>query len=56
MTTHISHDQTTKARAVAGMPDASAKYRPYPPVDLPDRTWPSNAITKAPSWCSATRR
>ncbi|MGD0166673.1 MAG: 2-isopropylmalate synthase [Gaiellaceae bacterium] len=32
------------------------KYRPYPAVDLPDRTWPSNTITSAPIWCSVDLR
>ena len=32
------------------------KYRPFPPVDLPDRRWPENAITAAPAWCSVDLR
>lgn len=32
------------------------KYRPYPPVDLPDRRWPSQTIKKAPIWCSVDLR
>ncbi len=32
------------------------KYRPYPPVELPNRTWPSKAITEAPVWCSVDLR
>jgi len=32
------------------------KYRPYPKIDLPNRTWPDNAITKAPKWCSVDLR
>lgn len=32
------------------------KYRPYPTVDLPDRRWPSQAIVKAPIWCSVDLR
>jgi len=32
------------------------KYRPYPKIDLPDRKWPDNAITKAPIWCSVDLR
>jgi 2-isopropylmalate synthase len=32
------------------------KYRPFPPVDLPDRRWPGNAITAAPAWCSVDLR
>ncbi len=33
-----------------------SKYRAYAPVDLPDRRWPSNAITRAPTWCSVDLR
>ncbi len=32
------------------------KYRPFPPVDLPDRQWPSRVITSAPIWCSVDLR
>ena len=32
------------------------KYRPYPVVSLPDRTWPEKRITKAPLWCSVDLR
>jgi 2-isopropylmalate synthase len=32
------------------------KYKPYPAVDLPDRRWPSKAITVAPRWCSVDLR
>jgi 2-isopropylmalate synthase len=32
------------------------KYRPYPKIDLPDRKWPNNSITKAPKWCSVDLR
>ena len=32
------------------------KYRPYAPVNLPDRQWPSRVITKAPAWCSVDLR
>ena len=24
------------------------RYRAFPPIDLPDRTWPSATITEAP--------
>lgn len=34
----------------------SGKYKPYPQVDIPDRTWPSKTITKAPIWCSVDLR
>ncbi len=36
--------------------DPSKKYRPFPPVALPDRTWPNKTITKAPVWCSSDLR
>ena len=32
------------------------KYRAFAPVDLPDRRWPSQTITKAPGWCSVDLR
>ncbi len=32
------------------------RYKPYPPVELPDRQWPGNIITKAPIWCSVDLR
>ena len=33
-----------------------AKYRPYPAVELTDRTWPDRRIGKAPVWCSVDLR
>lgn len=39
-----------------GMAETAKKYRPYPPVDLPDRTWPVNAIDTPPIWCSVDLR
>ena len=36
--------------------DKLKKYRPYPPIDLPDRTWPAATIKKAPIWCSVDLR
>ncbi|MBF0158869.1 MAG: 2-isopropylmalate synthase [Magnetococcales bacterium] len=32
------------------------KYEPFPAVDLPDRRWPSQVITRAPTWCSVDLR
>ncbi|SER29941.1 2-isopropylmalate synthase [Microlunatus flavus] len=32
------------------------RYRPFPPIDLPDRTWPSQRITHAPRWLSTDLR
>src|SRR5947208_13664464 len=36
--------------------EPSAKYRPFPPVHLPDRQWPSRTVTRAPIWCSVDLR
>ncbi len=36
--------------------DAAQKYRPFPPVQLPDRQWPSRTLTQAPVWCSVDLR
>ena len=38
------------------MPMPYWKYRPYPTVDLPDRTWPNQVIDRAPIWCSTDLR
>jgi len=35
---------------------SSKKYRPFPPVSLPDRQWPSRVLTRAPIWCSVDLR
>jgi 2-isopropylmalate synthase len=32
------------------------RYRPFPPIDLPDRTWPDQVITEAPRWLSTDLR
>jgi len=37
-------------------PMAYQKYRATVPVDLVDRTWPNNRLTKAPIWCSVDLR
>ncbi len=36
--------------------NAAQKYRPFPPVPLPDRQWPNRVLTQAPSWCSVDLR
>ena len=40
----------------ASSPEPSQKYRPYPMVNLADRTWPSRRIEAAPRWCSVDLR
>jgi 2-isopropylmalate synthase len=32
------------------------KYRPFPPVNLPNRQWPNRTLTKSPIWCSVDLR
>ena len=32
------------------------KYRPFPPVNLPNRQWPNRVPTTAPLWCSVDLR
>ncbi|PYO54831.1 MAG: 2-isopropylmalate synthase, partial [Candidatus Rokuibacteriota bacterium] len=32
------------------------KYRPFVPLELPDRAWPDMRLTKAPRWCSVDLR
>ena len=32
------------------------RYRPFTPLDLPDRTWPNTVIDKAPRWCAVDLR
>lgn len=32
------------------------KYRPFTPIELPNRQWPNRVINKAPNWCSVDLR
>ena len=32
------------------------RYQSFAPIELPDRTWPSTVISKAPLWCSVDLR
>src|ERR1700730_1396409 len=46
-----------RARYADAMPRSDGKYIAYPyGVDLPDRTWPSRRLDRAPIWCSVDRR
>jgi 2-isopropylmalate synthase len=38
----------------SGMP--CHRYTPFPPIDLPDRTWPGQTIAAAPRWLSTDLR
>ena len=40
---------------MTGMPKAT-RYEAFTPIDLPDRTWPSQVITAPPQWCSVDLR
>jgi 2-isopropylmalate synthase len=37
-------------------PASLKKYRSFPPIHLPDRTWPDKVIDRAPEWCSVDLR
>jgi len=32
------------------------KYKPFTPLDMPNRAWPNKSITTAPNWCSVDLR
>jgi 2-isopropylmalate synthase len=36
--------------------DPSKRYRAFAPIDLPNRQWPSRALTTLPVWCSTDLR
>jgi 2-isopropylmalate synthase len=36
--------------------DPSVKYTPFPPLNLPDRQWPSRTLTKPPRWLATDLR
>jgi 2-isopropylmalate synthase len=36
--------------------DPSQKYRPFPPMNLADRTWPNHTLMRPPLWCSVDLR
>ena len=43
-------------KAMTMLKDPSQKYRPFPQINLPDRTWPSQVIDRAPIWLSSDLR
>src|SRR5664279_4137762 len=51
----MKHDEQVRA---AQKPSAMPihKYRAFTPIDLPDRTWPSKKIERAPRWLSTDLR
>ena len=50
----MTHPDPLSRQQPSGMP--WARYRPFPPVDLPGRTWPDRTITQAPRWCAVDLR
>ncbi len=50
----LQHSGFSNTQRSSGMP--VHRYRPFPPIDLPDRTWPSAQITRAPRWLSTDLR
>ncbi|MCM0622267.1 2-isopropylmalate synthase [Nocardioides bruguierae] len=53
-TSRIHLSNTANTQAPSGMP--VERYRPFVPVDVPDRTWPTKKIEKAPRWLSTDLR
>src|SRR3954463_4256196 len=37
-------------------PAPVTKYRPFPPVNLPNRQWPNRVLNRPPIWCSVDLR
>ena len=50
----LQSERFVSAQRPGGMP--VHRYRPFPPIDLPDRTWPAHQITAAPRWLSTDLR
>ncbi len=50
----MTSKRTANHQASSPMP--FHRYRAFPPIDLPDRTWPSGTITQAPRWLSTDLR
>ena len=50
----LQHSGFANTQRPSGMP--IQRYRAFPPIDLPDRTWPSAQITQAPRWLSTDLR
>jgi len=46
---HVRHPQQPSRMPVH-------RYAPFPPVDLPERTWPDVVTTAAPRWCAVDLR
>lgn len=53
MNTTDSYEKRNSQKT-SGMP--FDRYRPFTPIDLPDRTWPTKSMTSAPRWCAVDLR
>ena len=58
MTTTISAAGTRPQSVPVQQPSPMpyGRYRAFPPIDLPDRTWPAKTISAAPRWLSTDLR
>jgi 2-isopropylmalate synthase len=56
MTTHRTGLPSNVVSPQKASPMPFGRYRPFAPIDLPDRTWPSQTITQAPRWLSTDLR
>ncbi|GAA5149952.1 2-isopropylmalate synthase [Nocardioides marinquilinus] len=54
MTSQSSQPSQSNPQQPSGMP--FARYEPFRPVVLTDRTWPDRPIEKAPRWCAVDLR
>jgi 2-isopropylmalate synthase len=50
----LQHSGFTNTQRPSGMP--IERYRPFEPIEVADRTWPSRRITEAPRWLSTDLR
>ena len=50
----LQHSGFVNTQRPSGMP--IQRYRAFPPIDLPDRTWPERPVTRAPRWLSTDLR
>ena len=55
-----AHQPQQARSGVRGLQQPSAmpwqRYRAFPPVDLPDRTWPAGSVDRTPRWLSTDLR
>ena len=52
----ILEPNAAQSRGIRMPTDPSKKYRPFEPVPLADRQWPSRTIQNPPVWCSVDLR